>query len=117
MGVWARSVGVDTGSFMISSTFADSATDSPPGVDLSTPVAVPVAGALLVWRRRRVALSERVSRVRAVIMRLVGVAVLIGGVGNLSISKTPPFAGQVQLPGTELQVCTKVLLVRDQSIQ
>ena len=43
--------------------------------------------------------------------------VLNDGLRFTPISKTTLSAGQVQLPGPELQVCTKVDLVRDQSIQ
>ena len=39
--------------------------------------------------------------------------VLNDGVSNTPISKTAQSAGQLQLPGPELQVCTKVDLVRD----
>ena len=39
--------------------------------------------------------------------------VLNDGLSFTPISKTTLSAGQVQLPGPELQVCTKVDLVRD----
>ena len=101
VGVWARSVGVDTGSFMIYNTFADSATDSPP---------VPVAVALLVWRRHRVARFERVSRVRAAILRRTAVSVLIGGVGNQSIPKSALRDGQAKNTATGFRVLNDQLL-------
>ena len=41
--------------------------------------------------------------------------VLNDGLSFTPISKATLSAGQVQLPGPELQVCTKVDLVRDQS--
>ena len=90
---------------MIYNTFADSATDSPP---LSTPVAVPVAGALLVWRRRRVVRSELVQRVRAANLGRTAVSVLIGGLGNPPNPKTALRDGQAKNTGIVFHVCAKV---------
>ena len=60
----ARSVGLDIGSFTIPSTSADSAPDGPPVAALA---ALAVVGARLGWRRRGVAGSGCVSRVREAI--------------------------------------------------
>ena len=92
-------------SFTNFSTSADSATDSPP---VSTPVKVPVAGALLVWRRRRVARSSCVSRVRVANPGLTALSVLIGVFRNTSISKTAPRDGQAKSSAPGFHVCAKV---------
>ena len=109
MGVWARSVGVDIGSFMIYNTFAESATDSPP---VSTPMAVPVAGALLVWRRR-VVRSELVQRGRGWRLLVRSHLFRHGEVGNTQILKTAPRAPGLNFLAQNSMACTKVGLVCD----
>ena len=72
-----------------------------------------VAEARLGWPTASSARSELDSHVRKANLGWRGVMVLNDGLRFTPISKTTLYAGQVQLPGPELQVCTKVDLVRD----
>eukprot|EP00966_Prymnesium_polylepis_P158456 3663022-Prymnesium_polylepis.1 len=81
------------------------------------PSTEPGSTAAEVGGAAEVARSESVWRNRTAFLGVGVVVVPNGGVGNTAISKSAPGAAQVQLLGTELQVCTKVGLVRDQTTQ
>ena len=103
----ASSPDVELASSMIPNTSADSAPDGPPVAALA---GLAVVGARLGWRRRGVARSGRVERVRAAILRRTAVSVLIGGVGNQSIPKSALRDGQAKNTATGFRVLNDQLL-------